>query len=73
MVRSTTGIVLPLTVSVTFWPAVAGNVRTAFSPIVPIVTSVDCPIAVVPTLSGTESSRKVSLPVFWSRGSIVIV
>ena len=74
MVTSTpTGIVLPEIVIVIFWPAVAVKLRTAFSPIVPIVTSVDWPIAVVPVLSGTVSSRNVSWPVPTSRGSTVIV
>ena len=72
-VRSTPGIVFPLTVSVSFWPAVAVNVRTAFSPIVPIVTVVGVPIAVVPVLSGTALNVNVNVPVFWSRGSTVIV
>ena len=51
--RSTPGIVLPETDKLTLCPAVALNVRTATSPIVPIVTVVGVPIAVVPVLSGT--------------------
>ena len=56
---------MPDTVNVTFWPAVAVNVRTAFSPIVVVDTVVGVPIAVVPVLSGTSASRNVSVPVCW--------
>ncbi len=51
-VTSTPGIVFPLTVSVTRWPAVAVNERTAVAPAVSIVTVVAVPIAVEPVLSG---------------------
>ena len=59
---SATGIVLPVTVRVSFCPAVAVNVRTATSPIVPMVTVVGVPIAVVPTLFGTAFKVNVSVP-----------
>ena len=62
-----------MTDSVTLWPAVAVNERTATSPTVPIVTVVGVPIAVVPVLSGTVFNVNVSVPICWSRGSTVIV
>ncbi len=50
--------VLPDTVNVIFWPAVPVNVRSAFSPIVVVVTVVGVPIAVVPVLSGTGDKQE---------------
>ncbi len=66
-------MVFPATDNVTFWPAVAANVRTATSPIVPIVTAVGVPIVVVLTLSGTAPRTNVSVPVNWFCGSTVMV
>ena len=55
--------VLPDTDIVSFCPAVPANVRTAFSPIVVVVTVVADPIAVVPVLSGTAANKNVTVPV----------
>ena len=54
---------------VSFWPAVPVKVRVAFSPMVVVVIVVGVPIVVVPVLSATGVSRKVMVPVCWSRGS----
>src|SRR5918999_3361185 len=67
----TPGIVFSVTESVTSWPAVAANVRTAFSPGVPIVTSVGTPIEIVPVFAGTSLSVKVIEPVPPWNGSTV--
>src|SRR5918999_346027 len=69
----TPGIVFSVTESVTSWPAVAANVRTAFSPGVPIVTSVGTPIEIVPVFAGTSWSVNVIAPVPAASGSTVSV
>ena len=60
--RSTPAIVLPVTRNVTFCPAFAAKVRSAFSPIVPIVTVVGESSAVVPVLFGTAPNVNVTVP-----------